>query len=191
MTYPNLRFVTLYIYTDAIFIHLPQTNRCTSKPPSAQSIKYKSPAELGMRPIKFRPEVFEREGCRRDITYLIDRATGDMVRSFQKKFNHNSLCFQVGGCRFEGIPLGSHDSIIEHHAHTVSSAPSVHRGAAFETWKHGAMVPIGARMAQGGRPGDAFGSYAYMHSETSDQIDTMFNYAEVLFYDIYSYIYMD
>jgi hypothetical protein len=41
---------------------------------------YKTPAELGLRPIEFRESVFYRPGgCGRDITILIQRKTGKMV----------------------------------------------------------------------------------------------------------------
>lgn len=66
-----------------------------------------------------------------------------------------------------------------HHAQAIRAAPSVKRGGSHASWADGLMIPFGTRAAQGGRPGDAFTSYSYMLAETPDQIQIMFNHAEV------------
>lgn len=71
------------------------------------------------------------------------------------------------------------DTLLRHHAQAVASAPSVHRGGSHESWRLGVMVPIGSRIPQGGRPGDAYASYGYMSAETPEQIDILFDQAEV------------
>lgn len=43
---------------------------------------YKSPTDLGMRPIQHRPYLFHEGRCGRDITYLIDKRTNKLVRFY-------------------------------------------------------------------------------------------------------------
>jgi len=88
----------------------------------------------------------------------------------------------VGGVRFEAMTLETWGRMREHLHQVVSSCPSVKRGNTHQSWAYGSMVPMGARLPQGGRPGDCYASYPYMSASEVKDIDLMFNHAEVTFF---------
>ena len=53
------------------------------------------------------------------------------------------------------------------------------RGAQFNSYSQGEMIPKGGRISQGGRPGDAYTFYEGMEAITLYDIDALFNDAEV------------
>jgi len=67
----------------------------------------------------------------------------------------------------------------DHLVQVISSSPSVKRGNTHQPWAYGNMVSKGARVPQGGRPGDAYVSYSHMSASEVKDIDVMFNHAEV------------
>jgi hypothetical protein len=68
----------------------------------------------------------------------------------------------------------------DHLRHAISTAKTVKRGGSHASWQYGSMVPVGSRIPQGGKPGDAYASYASMSADSIDDVDVMFNHAEVL-----------
>ncbi|KAJ3843301.1 hypothetical protein F5878DRAFT_638167, partial [Lentinula raphanica] len=54
---------------------------------------------------------------------------------------------------------------------------AVKRGAQFDNYSGGKMVPIGSRIGSGGRPGDTYTSYAGLEATTEKGLDILFNQA--------------
>jgi hypothetical protein len=60
-----------------------------------------------------------------------------------------------------------------------SKLKGIQRGAQFQGYSTGRMVPRGERAPKGGAPGDTFGFYADMRPTNIDHIDVLFDHAEV------------
>lgn len=67
-------------------------------------------------------------------------------------------------------------------SHTrVTLNDSCKRGNKFQAHATGKMVPIGARIPQGGAVGDGYGPYAHMSAATNEAIDCLMAHALVNF----------
>lgn len=62
----------------------------------------------------------------------------------------------------------------------VATNPSVQRGEVFQQWAYtGKMVPIGSRLAKGGRRGDGYTTYPLLCGESENHIQAIFRHARV------------
>lgn len=68
--------------------------------------------------------------------------------------------------------------MIESHA-LVTRNRGVKRGGKFQQFAYGKMVPIGARLPQGGAPGDGYAAYAYMKADSVDAIRALMAHGRV------------
>ncbi|KAJ3834551.1 hypothetical protein EV361DRAFT_1004669 [Lentinula raphanica] len=64
------------------------------------------------------------------------------------------------------------DAVVE-----STGVSAVKRGAQFDNYSGGKMVPIGSRIGSGGRPGDTYTSYAGLEATTEKGLDILFNQA--------------
>ncbi|KAG2753406.1 hypothetical protein P692DRAFT_20845883 [Suillus brevipes Sb2] len=115
--------------------------------------------DLHLQCMSFRPEVYAR--CQRDIVQMIDVDTGDCV----------------GGVIFNAFNDTTLQELrINHKA--VATNPSVQRGEVFQQWAYtGKMVPIGSRLANGGRRGDGYTTYPLLCGESENHIQAIFRHA--------------
>ena len=79
---------------------------------------------------------------------------------------------------YEAFPQKELDILISHHRQ-LGTVKSLKRGRQFNSYSQGEMIPKGARIPQGGRPGDAYTFYEGMEAITHDEINALFNDAEV------------
>ncbi|KAH6876303.1 hypothetical protein BKA70DRAFT_1349446 [Coprinopsis sp. MPI-PUGE-AT-0042] len=110
------------------------------------------PHELGLQRIAPKEHIIQR--CGRQIFRLIDAATGTLL--------------------FPEATLAQ----LRTHTSRYSKLKGVQRGAQFEQYSTGNMVPRGERAPKGGAPGDCFGYYANMTPTSVDHIDVLFDHAE-------------
>ncbi|KAH6876314.1 hypothetical protein BKA70DRAFT_1349453 [Coprinopsis sp. MPI-PUGE-AT-0042] len=117
------------------------------------------PHELGLQRIAPKEHIIQR--CGRQIFRLIDAATGTLRDVY------------VYGA-FPEATLAQ----LRTHTSRYSKLKGVQRGAQFEQYSTGNMVPRGERAPKGGAPGDCFGYYANMTPTSVDHIDVLFDHAE-------------
>lgn len=61
----------------------------------------------------------------------------------------------------------------------VTKNKGVRRGGSFQQFAYGKMVPVGARVPQGGAVGDGYAPYAHMTSDSVDAIDALMAHGRV------------
>ena len=71
-----------------------------------------------------------------------------------------------------------HEAMIKSHA-TVTQNKGVKRGGSFEQFAYGKMVPVGARVPQGGAPGDTYAPYAHMTADDVEAITALMAHGRV------------
>ena len=71
-----------------------------------------------------------------------------------------------------------HEAMIKSHG-IVTQNKGVKRGGQFQQFAYGKMVPVGARIPQGGAPGDGYGPYGHMSADTVEAIDALMAHGRV------------
>ncbi|KAJ3745205.1 hypothetical protein EV360DRAFT_90124 [Lentinula raphanica] len=66
------------------------------------------------------------------------------------------------------------DAVVE-----STGVSALKRGAQFESYSGGTMIPLGSRTASGGRPGDTYTSYAGLDATSEKGLDILFNQAAI------------
>ena len=85
---------------------------------------------------------------------------------------------QVGCFCYNAFTKDVLAAMIESHA-LVTKNKGVRRGGTFQQFAYGKMVPVGARVPQGGAPGDGYAPYAHMTSDTVEAIDALMAHGRV------------
>jgi hypothetical protein len=70
------------------------------------------------------------------------------------------------------------DVLLHHHA-SLQKVKEVKRGAQFEHYSEGSMIPKGGREAMGGIEGDTYTLYSGMEAVTLPDLNSLFDDAEV------------
>ncbi|KAH6905526.1 hypothetical protein BKA70DRAFT_1107821 [Coprinopsis sp. MPI-PUGE-AT-0042] len=117
------------------------------------------PDELKLRRIAPKEGIIRR--CGRQIFRVVEEASREVLDVY------------VYGAFPEGTLMQ-----LRAHASRYSKLKGVQRGAQFEGYSVGNMVPRGERAPKGGAPGDCFGYYANMTPTNVDHIDILFDHAE-------------
>ncbi|KAJ3826637.1 hypothetical protein F5880DRAFT_1504509 [Lentinula raphanica] len=68
-------------------------------------------------------------------------------------------------------------SIVQDNVVESTGVQPVKRGAQFQSFAGGKMVPLGSRLPSGGRPGDAYTSYSGLDASSVSGLDILFNQA--------------
>lgn len=68
--------------------------------------------------------------------------------------------------------------MLDHHGQIVSH-PSIKRGKSLEAFSYGKMVAVGARVPQGGRPGDTYTTFGHQVADDVEDLKMLFNHAKV------------
>ncbi|KAJ3832122.1 hypothetical protein F5878DRAFT_666857 [Lentinula raphanica] len=77
-------------------------------------------------------------------------------------------------------PFNSETLAVLQHAVVESTGVSaLKRGAQFESYSGGTMIPLGSRTASGGRAGDTYTSYAGLDATSEKGLDILFNQAAI------------
>lgn len=66
-----------------------------------------------------------------------------------------------------------------HHHHQIVKHPSIKRGKSFQAFAYGKMQAVGARVPQGGRPGDTYTTFPDQVAENAEDIKKLFMHARV------------
>ncbi|KAG1839137.1 hypothetical protein DFJ58DRAFT_749106 [Suillus subalutaceus] len=115
--------------------------------------------DLHLQCMAFHPEVYAC--CKRDIVQMIDVETGKCV----------------GGVIFNAFNDASLQEMCENHKAIVHN-PSVQQGEVFQKWAYtGKMVPVGSRLAKGGRRGDGYSTYPLLCGDSEEHIHAIFRHA--------------
>ncbi|KAI0089515.1 hypothetical protein BDY19DRAFT_993109 [Irpex rosettiformis] len=138
-----------------IMTFAPEDDRVTPMRASGPII-YRSPDDddLQFTRIVHREVVHRR--CGRDVTILVDAATGEAI----------------GGVSYNCFTQDVLQAMIKSHDQVTKKA-SVRRGGTFQLSVSSKMVPVGARIPQGGAAGDGYAPYAHMKTDTIQAIDAM------------------
>ncbi|KAG1796501.1 hypothetical protein EV424DRAFT_1353125 [Suillus variegatus] len=115
--------------------------------------------DLHLQCMAFRPEVYA--WCQRDIVQMIDVDTGNCV----------------GGVIFNAFNDTTLQELQDNHK-AIATNPSVQWSEVFQRWAYtGKMVPIGSRLAKGGRRGDGYTTYPLLCGDSEDHIHAIFRHA--------------
>ncbi|KAG2092312.1 uncharacterized protein F5147DRAFT_657719 [Suillus discolor] len=133
---------------------LPKTGRSskiTTKP-----VCY-HPNSLGLTEVSASSDIIGR--CGRHAVRFIDKQTKNCV----------------GGVIFSAMKPGTLQQMKDNHG-SIINHPSVKRGAAFQAYNYGKMIPYGARQPQGGRRGDCYTTYPMLRGDTQEDIKAIFRH---------------
>ncbi|KAH6903664.1 hypothetical protein BKA70DRAFT_1110677, partial [Coprinopsis sp. MPI-PUGE-AT-0042] len=138
-------------------------NKVVRATPTAKTMtppkKVYHPDELGLRKIGPKESTISR--CGRQIYRIFDQDTGEQRDTWvYGAFSEDSL-----------HKLRTHNA-------RYSQLKGIQRGAQFQGYSTGKMVPRGERAPKGGAPGDCFGFYADMQATDVEHIDVLFDHAE-------------
>jgi hypothetical protein len=169
-----VRLSTFYILVFLLKLHkLPGYKQSEAK--EVKSIIH--PDELNLQRISSDEEVIERCGMQLFEIYN-EEDPEKMVSGYDFQKFHPLICIKLDFWLYEAFPQNVLKTLISHHRQ-LGKVKSVKRGAQFNSFSQGKMVPKGGRISQGGRPGDAYTFYEGMEAITLDDIDALFNDAEV------------
>ncbi|KAI0087688.1 hypothetical protein BDY19DRAFT_907142 [Irpex rosettiformis] len=132
----------------------PKDQRAKSKFPYKTTYRSPDDEDLQFSRITHRREVLER--CGRDVTILIDAASG----------------LAIGGVSYGCFTNEVLQAMIASH-NLVTQNTSVRRGKTFHLQASGKMVPVGARIPQGGAPGDGYAPYAHVKADSIQAINAL------------------
>ena len=82
---------------------------------------------------------------------------------------------------YEAFTPEVHAAMTETHAEVVALNKGVIRGKAFRQYAYGKMVPMGARMPQGGATGDDYAPYVHMDASSLEGIRAVLAHGRVSF----------
>lgn len=68
------------------------------------------------------------------------------------------------------------------HSKKLSKIKPIKRGGQFQQFSQGQMRGIGSRLPAGGAPGDAYRAYEGTSADSLEDLDLLFNHAEVCDY---------
>jgi hypothetical protein len=69
--------------------------------------------------------------------------------------------------------------VLKDHHSSLQKVKAVKRGKQFDLFSQGSMIPKGSREAMGGAAGDTYALYAGMDAVSLEDLDSLFNDAEV------------
>jgi hypothetical protein len=149
-----------------------------SKQSAAKEVKpIIHPDELNLQRISADEKIIEQ--CGMQLFEIYNKDDPDkMVSGYDYQKFYLLIYIKLDFWLYEAFPQHVLDTLISHHRQ-LGKVKSVKRGAQFNSYSQGGMIPKGGRISQGGRPGDAYTFYEGMEAITLDDIDALFNDAEV------------
>jgi len=88
------------------------------------------------------------------------------------------LYFQLDFWLYNAFPEKVFDVLLSHHS-ALQRVKEIKRGQQFAHYSEGSMIPKGGREAMGGAKGDTYALYTGMDAVTMQDIDSLFDDAEV------------
>ncbi|KAJ7820880.1 hypothetical protein B0H14DRAFT_2599661 [Mycena olivaceomarginata] len=122
---------------------------------------WKTPEELGLKELVPRDTPHIVEGCKRDITILVDRKTQTQV-----------------GCVIFGAVTGEDLEKLKKTNESLVNGYGLKRSAEQQKWAYGKMTAYGSRIPKGGRRGDTYRAYTHISADTDNDIHTLFDLAK-------------
>ncbi|KAJ6482306.1 hypothetical protein C8R47DRAFT_1197521 [Mycena vitilis] len=119
-----------------------------------------TPQELDLRELTARETPHIIEGCKRDITLLVDTKTQRQV---------GSIFFgAVTGTDLEDLQKANDSLLLDR---------NIKRSNAQQKWAYGSMTGYGSRSPQGGHRGDSYRPYPHVQAETEADVKQLFAHA--------------